>query len=334
MSCRARRAFTLIELLVVIAIIAVLIGLLLPAVQKVREAAARSQCMNNMKQIGLAFHNFESANKGFPARRTSFGVTTNRAYGGWGWLILPYIEQGPIDNQMNPKYDFFDTTNQPMVSSQIKTFRCPSVPFQRTLDLSASATTNSPNFGNGVTYTAQCGSNDYMTSNGVTIPTAVGSYGEGWVPLTPSNKHDALDDDYYVKTTQYVDGLSNTLVVFEQGGRPQIWELGKKIADETTNANSRGSWAGYGSIAIYTYNPTSFNAAGRLNRTAASNPADGNLLSCVVNCSNQQGVYSFHGNGSAFLLGDGSVRFATTGLNGKVLAQLLMRDDGQAVGDW
>jgi prepilin-type N-terminal cleavage/methylation domain-containing protein/prepilin-type processing-associated H-X9-DG protein len=93
----ARRGFTLIELLVVIAIIAILIGLLVPAVQKVREAAARTQCMNNLKQLGLGFHNFHDNFKKFPAEGTTQGIS-------WYTRLLPYVEQSAIYNQIWPAF--------------------------------------------------------------------------------------------------------------------------------------------------------------------------------------------------------------------------------------
>src|SRR4026207_1557814 len=94
-----RRAFTLVELLVVIAIIGILVALLLPAVQAAREAARRMQCGNNLKQIGLALHNYNDTYKVFPSGFMYHGIPTQECWG-WGALILPFVEQAPLHNQI------------------------------------------------------------------------------------------------------------------------------------------------------------------------------------------------------------------------------------------
>jgi prepilin-type N-terminal cleavage/methylation domain-containing protein/prepilin-type processing-associated H-X9-DG protein len=139
--CPFRPGFTLIELLVVIAIIGVLIGLLLPAVQKVREAGNRIQCQNNLKQIGLALHNYESANGRFPSAYVcTSGRQSGTAYGinypddgwnglpGWAWgtLILPYIEQESLYRSLRLNLPCWAPENAPLVKTKVTVFLCPS----------------------------------------------------------------------------------------------------------------------------------------------------------------------------------------------------------------
>src|SRR5262249_5862974 len=120
---RAARAFTLIELLVVIAIIAILIALLIPAVQKVRAAAARTQCSNNLKQLALAMHSYEGVYKAFPPGRTT--VTPEHS---WTAFMLPYIEQDNVFQMYNVHADWDDPSNYHAIQTQLSVFNCPSTP--------------------------------------------------------------------------------------------------------------------------------------------------------------------------------------------------------------
>jgi prepilin-type N-terminal cleavage/methylation domain-containing protein/prepilin-type processing-associated H-X9-DG protein len=290
-----RTAFTLIELLVVIAIIAILIGLLLPAVQKVRDAAARAQCSNNLKQLGLAFQNYHDVNGKFPPYR----ITAPTIHG-WATYILPYIEQDNLYKQYVWTANWYDTVNQPVIQTPLKPLACPSsTPYGRTRTASTA----------GVTWTAAM--SDYATTH--TIDQAV--VNAGWIsPTFPRLGAIILND--YRRILDITDGTSSTLLVVELAGRPQVWIQGQQQAGQLQPFVNKGPWAA------------------ELNSIGVRGHTNDGLLSpgpCAVNCSNVDGIYSFHTGGAMSVFVDGHVQMLHKGLDIWVLFAITTAQGGEVV---
>jgi prepilin-type N-terminal cleavage/methylation domain-containing protein len=273
-----RNAFTLIELLVVIAIIGILMALLLPAVQKVREAAARIQCENNLKQIGLGLHGYHDANKGLPPGYRASGPYVDGATDtspGWGWaaFILPYLEQDPVYRQLNLSQPI---QNSPAIQTMLPVFLCPS-------DLTPQSPFSVPDgFGNTVclaaptSYAACCGSDASDTRD----PTGNGVFYR----------------NSRIRMVDIKDGTSETIMVGERA-----W------------AKAQGAWAGAipgGVIMRGQNNPCQPDIPGAWYPSSTIPIAHAHMNNALVDPDGSAGMDDFssmHDGGSLFLFADGSV---------------------------
>lgn len=326
-SCRKKRGFTLIELLVVIAIIAILIALLLPAVQQAREAARRSQCKNNMKQLGLALHNYHDTFSKFPIG------SAHRYASSWLVAILPYIEENALYNNWTFVGEMGGRTNYAPASTVaafedkvISTFQCPSSPLDN-----LSRASVAPRF-SASSYAGISGAPTATTP----ISTTVGAVCmQGLYGVVCSNG--AMPPNSCTRASEFTDGLSNTIVVGEQSDYG-IDSSGAKV-------DIRNSWrwgfamgagaAGYPGTSNWTttvnndcHNVTTVRY--KVNFKTKTNDAGGSLEYGTNN-----GVQSVHAGGAHVLRGDGSVKFLSESIDfDGVLVPLAVRNDGMVLGEY
>lgn len=293
-----RRGFTLIELLVVIAIIAVLIALLLPAVQQAREAARRSACRNNLKQLGLALHNYHDTHNIFPMNMRHFVTAPSPNNTGFSFIsfLLPYLDQAPLYNQLNFNYSISNSANSSnsnLSKTRLSVLLCPSDPTPGYRE-DLAATWNWPS-GPGTTTNRGLG--------GVTCY-------KGWAGLGVG---DTIANGMFERTTEstirmrdVTDGTSNVFAMAEHSPSYAPW-----CAWISTN----GVWVTY-------RDDTRLNGI-KLTIPTPSNTEVGGPREAAV---------SMHVGGGFFLMADGSVHFVSENINSTVYKQIGCHNDGLPAG--
>ncbi len=329
-----RAGFTLIELLVVIAIIAVLIALLLPAVQQAREAARRTQCKNQLKQLGLAIHNYHDTMLTFPiGSRFPVGAPN------WRAGILPYLDQSALFNtiDMNASaniggfsseredtpgtYGYGTGRNAILAGLVVPGWNCPSS-INSTTAAAQTPTFNNLSRGQTHDYVGISGSSPDPAGR-TTVCSAVTGYGGIFC------QNGMMFANGVSRIRDCRDGTSNTFIVGEQSGRVGTLDI---------RANYQGGWAGFTSAAQPAAMTGSPYGAGI---TTVRYPINAPLSNCNVSSTGCDTVYdantvlnSYHDGGTHVLMCDGAVRFLSTSMDFGILTRLAARDDLQTVGEF
>jgi prepilin-type N-terminal cleavage/methylation domain-containing protein len=335
-----RSGFTLVELLVVIAIIGVLVSLLLPAVQAARESARRTQCANNLKQIGLAIHTYHDAKKKLPSSVRPYASFTIRA--GAFVQLLPYIERGDLFDQYDVSVTWSHPNNLPVSSARVATYECPSSPSvggkDHNPDGVAPSTPWTPLVANG----------DYGASLGV--HPGLDEIGAGLTPVVPVQASDALASTNEKPTNgmlpknsalnfgHVTDGLTYTIAVIESAGRPHVYRRGALLhADPGKSRVNGGGWVRPASDILF----AGSNAAGDVSPgqyVGRTNGADVGQETYGSTGYSQWGTegnsqpYSFHNDGLNVVRGDAGVSFISSDINFGVFAAAVTRNGAGTTG--
>ena len=348
---QARRGFTLIELLVVIAIIAILIGLLLPAVQKVREAANRLSCQNNLKQLGLALHSYHNANDSFPAGMVTSSSDISDASATGFTALLPYLEGDTTYNRYHFEVPWFDSSNYEAVGVNVKLFFCPSNRISGAIDLAPiAAQWNTP-------LPPRVASTDYAFCKG-----ANGALNIDWtkVPLAARGVFGirATDQPHGVRLAEITDGTNSTFALGDAAGGSSMYLVrdlnnpSQSAVDVTTGqpAQLEQSWSAasmgdrshplYGSVFAVTAqygllpNPSDepMNRRPATPTVASGDPFGDNRRGRDL----VSGFRSLHTGGCNFLFCDGSVHFVHDSIPTDVYRALSTYAGGEVIseGDW
>lgn len=335
---RKPSGFTLIELLVVIAIIAVLIALLLPAVQQARESARRSQCKNNLKQIGIAFHNYHETNNCFPyawRAGNDFNVAP------WAIPLLPALDQAPLYEKwsssvpaINEAVAFFPAAavqqNLQVIQTNLPVFRCPSCPSALMDDYKLPA--NSAGRGvPPVDFTWRAARSDYMPATGVrgtfanlayaNFPGGAGGSREGALNFVGAA---ALGGKGISRIGDLKDGPTKTILIGERTGGKTIYR--KKLSDAAlSSAAGPSNGGGWGDF----LNGEHWPEGSLLDGTPGGGP-------CAINCNNMRSsnFHSFHSGGIHVVLCDGSGQFISENISAYVFAGMITRSKGEILEDF
>ena len=306
-----RRAFTLTELLGSMAIIGALVGLLLPAVQQAREASRRSACQNNLRQIGLGLHAFESSRGVFPASGWTVASPTNPAgkFIGWRAMILPHLEQTALAQAYDLNENWWEGSNLGLGGQRLKIFLCPSVA-ERAVVTSAVAKLPRP----AMIFPQPLGAADYEALMGVQSVVNPILY------ASPLANRSVLYRNSATRVAEISDGTAQTVVVVECAARPLVFR-GRARRPDLANDQGQG-WID---------SESAFSLDGATSDGALQ--GQGPLITTrAINATNENEPYSFHSGGASCLFADGHVAFISESIALDVLAALATRAGGETIG--